>query len=31
MVMSVVTFLKKDELAFKIYNAIWKNRNLLNC
>ena len=28
MIMSVVTFLKKDELAFKIYKAIWENRNI---
>ena len=28
MVMTVVTFLKKDELAFRIYKAIWKNRNI---
>lgn len=23
-----ITFLKKDELAFKIYKAIWNNRNI---
>ena len=28
MVMTVVTFLKKDELAFRIYKAIWENRNI---
>lgn len=23
-----ITFLKKDELAFRIYKTIWKNRNI---
>ena len=26
-----ITFLKKDELAKKIYKTIWKNRNTIFC